>query len=598
MRRLLRLVGIALLLATSTLLLAASPLLAQSIMERLVTPGALSAPHGNLAAHCDACHSSFRKEAQNAKCLACHKPVGADVANRTGFHGRFAPARSGSCNSCHGEHKGAGFALVRLESAHFNHGLADFQLTGGHVRVACAQCHAGMRHFAAAPGTCAACHAKIDPHRGAMGGGLGRECQSCHTTAGWKQTLPFDHARTGFALTGGHRGAACLTCHVGQKWHGVATACVSCHARNDVHKGANGSNCAQCHTTASWKSASFDHGTTGFPLVGGHAAATCGGCHGANQATRHPTRDCNGCHAKSDVHKGANGPQCAQCHTPRNWKQIVFDHDRLTTFVLRGAHDHAACAACHVKPARAVKLPVACNACHARDDVHKGANGSDCARCHNETAWKVSHFDHARMTSFALLGKHAQIACAACHTQPADKVKLPNQCGACHAVADVHKGRLGQACGDCHDAASWTAPVRFDHGLTVFPLLGKHAPLACATCHADRTFAAKGKTCAACHADDHHQGSLGTPSACADCHNVNGWKGWAYDHDRQTRFALTGAHKGLICSACHRRAGDPAKTGQQCLDCHQRDDIHRGGFGDDCARCHTTTSFRRGQGAP
>lgn len=587
MRRWMRLVWPA--FAWLLCLLGASPVPAQSIMERLITPGPLASAHAKLEARCDACHASFRKEAQNAQCLTCHKPVGADIAAASGFHGKFGPARGGACKSCHADHKGRGFALVRLDRAGFNHGLTNYPLTGGHARVPCAQCHAAGHRFRDAPQSCASCHAAKDPHRGQ----LGRECQACHTTGGWKQPLPFDHARTGFALGGAHRTLQCLSCHVGQRWKGLPGTCAGCHARDDVHKGGNGANCAQCHTVASWKSAGFDHAATGFALTGGHATVDCGDCHGANLANRHPARQCSGCHARADVHKGGNGIDCAQCHTTRIWKQISFDHARLTGFPLLGAHRDALCAACHQQPARLVKAPVACVACHARDDRHKGGNGPDCGRCHDQASWKLAHFDHDRMTSFALLGKHAQLRCEQCHVQPAGTVRLPVTCGGCHVRDDVHAGRLGQSCGDCHASDDWKRNIAFDHGLTKFPLLGKHAALACAACHADRGFAEKGSGCAACHADTHHAGTLGTPSSCGQCHNSAGWRGWTFDHDRKTRFPLTGAHQGLICSACHKRAGDPAKLGHQCLDCHQRDDVHRGGFGDDCERCHVTSGFRQ-----
>jgi hypothetical protein len=192
------------------------------------------------------------------------------------------------------------------------------------------------------------------------------------------------------------------------------------------------------------------------------------------------------------------------------------------------------------------------------------------------------------MTDFPLRGKHAKARCETCHTEPADEVKLSAECAACHKDDDEHQGKLGANCGRCHDSNDWKTNVRFDHELTRFPLLGKHASLECADCHADRTFASKGTTCASCHADDHHKGSLGTPAACGTCHNTVDWKAWTFDHDKQTSFGLEGKHKGLICSACHNRPGDPAKRGDQCIDCHRRDDIHRGGFGDNCARCHST----------
>ena len=195
------------------------------------------------------------------------------------------------------------------------------------------------------------------------------------------------------------------------------------------------------------------------------------------------------------------------------------------------------------------------------------------------------------MTNFPLVGKHAQARCEACHVQPADQVKLSTQCGTCHAKDDAHQGKLGGDCQRCHSNSGWKIEVRFDHALSRFPLLGKHAQQQCAACHADKSFAVKGVTCASCHEDTHHAGALGTPAPCQTCHNSSNWAAWRFDHDRATSFALTGRHQGLICSACHNRPGDPAKLGSQCVDCHRRNDIHRGGFGDDCARCHVTTSF-------
>ena len=71
------------------------------------------------------------------------------------------------------------------------------------------------------------------------------------------------------------RRAACMGCHAGQRWQGLPSGCVACHAKDDAHKGSRGTNCAQCHTTAGWKQATFDHTSTGFPLIGGHAEASC-----------------------------------------------------------------------------------------------------------------------------------------------------------------------------------------------------------------------------------------------------------------------------------------------------------------------------------
>ncbi|WP_156254904.1 cytochrome c3 family protein [Sandarakinorhabdus oryzae] len=495
------------------------PAAAQSLVEKLVTPGPLSAAHAKLEANCSACHESFSRADQNGKCTACHKPVADDVRNRSGFHGK-SNAGTQPCKTCHSDHHGRGFALVKFTPAGFNHQLTDYPLVGGHARATCAGCHpAGKRHRDT-PTACATCHAKTDPHRGQ----LGQACQSCHVVATWKTRLPFDHSSTRFALTGAHRAATCQACHAGERWKATPTQCVACHAKDDAHKGSLGPACATCHTAASWKATNFDHDhDTRFALLGKHASTSCAACHGVANAIPKPPKTCIGCHAKQDVHKGRNGSDCARCHNNRDWKQSNFNHDTMTRFVLKGAHRPLECQACHKQPPRIVALPVTCIGCHAADDPHRNRLGPECGSCHNEIGWK----DH----------------------------------------------------------------VVFDHGLTRFPLLGKHAPLACTSCHADKGFAAKGLACQACHDDRHHAGTLGPALACATCHGVNDWKLWRFDHDRATQFALTGRHKGLICTACHSRPGDPAKTPTACVDCHRQNDVHRGNFGNVCERCHVTSNF-------
>lgn len=584
MRHVLRsLLGLAWLLG----LMFAAEASAQSIMERLITPGPLSAAHAKLESQCGVCHSSFRKEDQNGKCVACHKTVASDISAGSGFHGKYTPARTGACKSCHSDHQGRAYALVRLDRSNFNHALTDYSLTGAHAKVACAGCHAAGKKFRDASSECAACHGAKDPHRGQ----LGRACQTCHVTTAWKPILAFDHGRTGFALTGAHRQATCISCHTGQRWKGLGSSCIACHAKDDTHKGSRGTNCASCHTTTNWKSSTFDHATTGFPLIGGHAIATCAGCHGQGNSIKRPSQTCFACHAKDDTHKGQNGNDCASCHTARNWRQISFDHDKLTKFPLKGAHRAATCQSCHKQAPKLASPPVTCFGCHAKDDTHKGGNGMDCGRCHNEGAWKSVQFDHTKMTRFPLIGKHAQVKCEICHTKPPEELKLSMECASCHTADDIHRGKLGPACGRCHNSNDWKTGIRFDHDLSRFPLLGKHAQLQCVSCHADKTFASKGVACASCHEDKHHKGTLGSPAECRTCHNSNDWKSWTFDHDRQTSFTLTGKHKGLICSACHVRAGDPAKQDGRCIACHRRNDVHRGGFGEDCERCHVTSSF-------
>jgi len=85
-----------------------------------------------------------------------------------------------------------------------------------------------------------------------------------------------------------------------------------------------------------------------------------------------------------------------------------------------------------------------------------------------------------------------------------------------------------------------------------------------------------------------HKGGNG--AACEQCHQTQSWKAATFDHDRQTRFALTGAHGGLACATCHQSArfkDAPA----DCAGCHREDDPHKGAYKGDCAGCHNPSGW-------
>jgi Cytochrome c3 len=259
---------------------------------------------------------------------------------------------------------------------------------------------------------------------------------------------------------------------------------------------------------------------------------------------------------------------------------------------LTGAHAKVACATCHVGE-RYKDLPRTCAACHAIQDAHRGRYGSKCETCHGAVAWKPAHFDHAKSTKFPLQGGHANAKCDSCHTGDLYRDKLQVACVACHKKDDPHKGQLGARCAQCHNETGWRQKVAFDHDLTRFPLAGLHATVPCEECHRTPSFKDAPRTCASCHKDSHHEGRLG--ANCALCHNPNGWVRWRFDHDKQTRFALTGAHKGVQCEACHRDK-NVAKIALEktCYGCHVADDVHQGSFGRTCEKCHSTATFKQG----
>jgi Cytochrome c3 len=490
-------------------------------LERLVMPGPLSTPHADLEATCGSCHKPFSRELQNSLCLDCHEDVARDLTAKTGFHGRASAVTGASCATCHSEHMGRAADILHLDEDKFDHDVTNFPLHGKHAETKCAECHTPeLKSFHAAETECNACHAKDDRHHG----NLGTACADCHAETAWKD-VHFDHAqKTDYALTGAHARITCVSCHAEEKYDDTPKTCIGCHAADDHHKGNNGVECQQCHTTKDWKELSFDHFTrTGFALRGGHSGLKCEACHEGNKLEKKAPKECIGCHAEDDTHAGVNGTECAQCHRVTRWPDVTFDH--------------------------------------------------------------------GRDTKFALLGAHANLTCVMCHEQPASVVKPPMECFGCHEEDDPHREQLGKACDSCHGLMAWTKEVRFDHDLARFPLLGKHDTVSCDACHETKAFLDAKEQCIDCHReDDVHKQRFGT--ACETCHNPNAWLAWQFDHDTETSFPLTGAHRGLDCHGCHREKVDGAiKLDSTCASCHRREDVHDGEFGSNCGRCHTTQSF-------
>lgn len=493
-------------------------------LEKLLMPGPVSRAHARFENDCGECHDRSDRSRRPALCLACHDhaSVAADIANGTGLHGRIA--RKARCEACHAEHQGRDADIVHFDPAGFDHRQTDFTLTGVHATVACAACHKAGKRYREAPVQCQACHRRDDVHRGKLGG----DCARCHDAAGF-QRASFDHAKTRFPLRDAHLRVPCSACHRDAGYAGAPTQCADCHAADDVHRGSRGSDCASCHQLTSWKGPRFDHAReTGYALQGRHAALACAACHRGGDLKAPLPKDCGGCHAAADRHAGRFGTGCADCHGQQEWAVASFDHDKAGQFPLRGAHRKLSCNSCHTGVLKQQQLPKDCRGCHAVDDVHRGAMGSDCAQCHAESGWRDQvSFDHD-LAKFPLVGLHVDVPCEECHVSRAYR-DAPLDCVSCHRVKDVHRGRLGERCGSCH--------------------------------------------------------------------NANGWAYWQFDHDRQTHFALTGAHARLGCRDCHQDPRRDARPGRDCRSCHARDDVHDDRFGRDCGRCHGTDSFRGAAGS-
>lgn len=465
----------------------------------------------------------------------------------------------------------------------------------------CKKCH-GEGNAKSEIQLCLNCHAPVGKDIRAHTGFHGRspgvansECRLCHSehqgrNADILQFNPanFQHVHTDFRLEGKHKDVSCTQCHVADKpYRDAPKTCIACHQKADVHKGSQGKECQQCHNANSWARTAFDHDKTAFPLLDKHRELSCAQCHRSSDY-QGADKKCASCHQIDDIHLGQFGQQCNDCHNSQVWKQSRFNHTLDTQFELKGAHKPLRCNACHTPQTPADKTPTTCNGCHQADDVHKGRNGSDCQQCHSVTQWDTTRFDHSK-TDFPLKGAHQKVACEQCH---AGDVKVPitdQTCNGCHARTDAHKRALGPRCEQCHDEQSWHDNTRFDHELSVFPLLGAHATVGCEGCHADSHFRGAPQACHQCHQDDPHKQAFGT--TCNTCHHPIGWMQWQFDHDKQTDFSLTGKHKGLQCEACHDDKHADTPLSSQCGSCHVTDDVHRGAYGAQCDTCHDTNDF-------
>lgn len=558
-------------------------------LETAIMPGKVIAGHAKAESECRNCHIRFDRAAQPRLCLDCHKEVAADVRASAGFHGRL---RERDCRQCHTDHRGREARIVLLDETKFDHSATDFALQGKHAAARCTSCHRTGAKHRAAPSDCAACHRKDDAHKGR----LGAACADCHNANDWKDAR-FEHARTEFPLLQRHARVKCAACHADQRYAETPRECLSCHRKDDTHKGLFGARCASCHDAADWKSPTFRHEReTRFALRDRHRTVKCDGCHRSPlYRTRTPTA-CQACHRKDDAHKGALGDKCESCHTEARWKGGRFDHDRDNRFRLRGKHREAKCESCHKSRDFRDRTPTACVACHRQDDRergHKGRYGDACGSCHAENNWKATLFRHERDTRYALRGGHARAACDTCHRGSLYGDKTSSECVACHERDDKHRAQLGRQCDRCHGEHDWRATA-FSHDQSRFPLLGGHAGISCKQCHATPAFLDAKTDCAACHArDDVHRAKLGP--RCEHCHDARSWKGAAFNHDLRTRFRLDGAHAKLACHACHSvPVPEKFTLTSDCASCHaKKDDVHFGSLGPRCERCHVADDWRK-----
>jgi hypothetical protein len=429
------------------------------------------------------------------------------------------------------------------------------------------------------------------------------------TTAAWSQKFFEQLVMPGPVIEGHAKYEKdCGQCHEPFSKKSQTRLCLDCHkdtaADRRNGKGFHGrqpdaakQECTVCHTDHKGRNAdivlfdreTFNHALTNFELRDAHKTVECIGCHAQNETFRKAPSRCFDCHKAEDPHKGRLGEACDSCHGEASWQRMKpYDHDK-TKFPLRGAHRDVTCAGCHVGELYK-NIGITCIDCHRIQDVHGGRYGAKCETCHDQIKWKTIHFDHDKDTKYPLHAAHAKITCEACHPGDLYHDKLQTTCVSCHRKDDRHDGQQGTKCEQCHGEDNWRHIVSFDHDLTRFPLIGRHAVVTCEECHQSWRYKDAGTACESCHRDDHHEGRL--TANCALCHNPNAWPLWRFDHDTQTKYPLTGKHRGLNCHACHvTKNVTKIVLAKDCFSCHQKDDVHRGGLGRFCEHCHVTNSW-------
>src|SRR6267143_2009899 len=549
-------------------------------------------PHGALAIPCENCHTAtgwrpiravpefdhnktsypLRGMHEKVQCTQCHvKPVFTDVGkNCQDCHADIHQRKMGTdCAQCHSV-QGWNITVQKVRD-HQNR----FPLLGAHAAVQCEDCHksAAVGQFQGLSTACVSCHLReyqktTNPNH--VSGQFATTCESCHSFDSWLGAN-FNHAAPpiNFPLTNGHANVPCATCHVNGNYslQIALTDCGNsqCHLRtwqqtnNPVHSTAGPAfavaNCASCHTTKGWDSASFDHSVTGFTLTGTHASPTptpCTSCHVNNNYTLNST-DCMGCHLaawQSTPTFGGNVPDhikvgfpstasaCATCHPITKWADGKFDHNAFG-FPLTNSHalvanggKVASCASCHIGNNYSLNIaPTDCGnaGCHlttwqtTNNPAHPKAGApfaaANCSTCHNTITWNTAIFNHGA-TGWVLTGSH-QMA-------PAGKIVA---CTDCHVGNNYTFTAANTDCYGCHMAA-WQSTATL--GGNVPNHIAAQFSISCVTCHTTWV--------------------------------TTGWLGATLSSAQHNWFRIP--HNGSVCSDCHLVSTNYATF--SCINCHTR----------------------------
>ena len=408
------------------------------------------ASHAEIGKDCAQCHAApWSRETMSQRCAACHQAIRMEMVDAATLHGAIAARNpAAECRACHPEHRGPNASLTLMDEGDFPHEVVGFALTAHQTRsnsipFTCGDCH-GEDITSFNQQTCTDCHRQLDTvFTTAHAIEFGSDCLACHD--GVDRYGHFDHSQGTFKLTGKHIGVVCSKCHLNARTmsdlQNTATACESCHLKNDAHAGRFGTSCGVCHSPTGWEPAKFDHNLAAFKLEDEHAEVKCEECH-RNEQYQGTPKDCYACHRNDDEHNGKYGTQCENCHNPKSWEDAAFDHS-LSKFPLTGSHINVACEECH-KDNTFQGTSTSCAACHGEPSYHAGMfSRQECSECHSTSAWRPARYDGP-------------------HTFPMNHGEKNNTC------ADCHQPTLTTwTCYTCHDQGETAAEHR-EEGISNF----------------------------------------------------------------------------------------------------------------------------------
>lgn len=227
--------------------------------KQQTNPGALSASHAFLQENCAGCHTAF-SGVKASNCVACHANHTALLQKQpSAFHAHIT-----TCTECHIEHQGAERRPTEMD----------------HLALA----RLGIREL-----------------REDSADGERNEAQTRIQTWIGRSTVRDENVSISAAE--------------------AVLDCASCHSNQDKHRTFFSSDCAQCHGTAQWSIAEFQHPSP--------RSASCSQCHQAPPSHYMMHFEM----VDKKVAAKANGPgnpccedvrvnQCYRCHQTNAWNDI------------------------------------------------------------------------------------------------------------------------------------------------------------------------------------------------------------------------------------------------------------------------------------